>query len=207
MSSTSSSRCSRRRACPSRRRRRSRARPVQPRREALAVVSSERRLQRPVLLTCRSPMRPPEEAMLEARERRGVTSTTTWVLAVCCTAQFMVILDLSIVNVALPSIQTALGFTAPDLQWVVNAYAITFAGFLMLGGRAADYFGQRRTFSAALLLFALASLAGGLAPDQATLVAARAVQGFAGAGMAAASLAIITSSFPPGPQLHRAIGL
>ena len=133
-------------------------------------------------------------------------SRTTWVLAVCCAAQFMVILDLSIVNVALPTIQTDLGFSSPDLQWVVNAYAITFAGFLMLGGRAADYFGQRRTFAASLLLFALASLAGGLAPDQGTLVAARGVQGFAGALMAATSLAIITSSFQ-GPQLARAVGL
>jgi EmrB/QacA subfamily drug resistance transporter len=118
----------------------------------------------------------------------------------------MVILDLSIVNVALPSIQSALDFSAPDLQWVVNAYAITFAGFLMLGGRAADYYGQRRTFAAALMLFALASLAGGLAPDQGTLIAARALQGFAGALMGAASLAIITSSFQ-GPQLARAVGL
>src|SRR4051794_2288349 len=127
-------------------------------------------------------------------------------LAVCCAAQFMVILDLSIVNVALPTIQSALGFSAPDLQWVVNAYAITFAGFLMLGGRAADYFGQRKIFAFALLLFGLASLAGGLAPDQITLVVARGVQGFAGALMAASSLAIITSSFQ-GPQLARAVGL
>ena len=73
----------------------------------------------------------------------------------------MVILDLSIVNVALPSIQSSLGFSSPELQWVVDAYAITFAGFLMLGGRAADHFGQRRMFVAALLLFGLASLAGG----------------------------------------------
>ena len=73
----------------------------------------------------------------------------------------MVILDLSIVNVALPSIQSSLGFSSPDLQWVVDAYAITFAGFLMLGGRAADHFGQRRTFVLALVLFALASLLGG----------------------------------------------
>ncbi len=119
----------------------------------------------------------------------------------------MVILDLSIVNVALPSIQSSLGFSSPDLQWVVDAYVITFAGFLMLGGRAADHFGQRRTFVAALVLFALASLAGGAAPDQEVLVAARAVQGLAGALMAACSLAIITASFPPGPKLHRAIGI
>jgi EmrB/QacA subfamily drug resistance transporter len=128
-------------------------------------------------------------------------------LAVCCVAQFMVILDLSIVNVALPHIQSSLGFSSPTLQWVVDAYAITFAGFLMFGGRAADHFGQRRTFVAALLLFGLASLAGGAAPSQGVLVAARGLQGFAGAFMAASSLAIITASFPPGPKLHRAIGI
>jgi EmrB/QacA subfamily drug resistance transporter len=119
----------------------------------------------------------------------------------------MVILDLSIVNVALPSIQVSLGFTANDLQWVVNAYAITFAGFLMLGGRAADHFGQRRTFVTSLVFFGLASLAGGVAPDQATLIVARGAQGLAGAFMAASSLAIITSSFAAGPARHRAIAL
>jgi EmrB/QacA subfamily drug resistance transporter len=128
-----------------------------------------------------------------------------WLLVVCCVAQFMVILDLSIVNVALPDIQSSLGFSSPDLQWVVDAYAITFAGFLMLGGRAADHFGQRRTLVVALVLFGLASLAGGAAPNQEMLIAGRAVQGLAGALMAATSLAIITASFPPGPKLHRAI--
>jgi len=137
----------------------------------------------------------------------GRDGGSPWLLAVCCVAQFMVILDLSIVNVALPSIQSDLGFTSPDLQWVVDAYAITFAGFLMLGGRAADHFGQRRTLVAGLALFGLASLAGGAAPDQVVLVAARAVQGLAGALMAATSLAIITGSFPAGPKLHRAIGI
>ncbi len=87
--------------------------------------------------------RPPPESR-SARASR-------WLLIVCCVAQFMVILDLSIVNVALPRIQTDLGFSSPDLQWVVDAYAITFAGFLMLGGRAADHFGQRRTFVVALV--------------------------------------------------------
>jgi EmrB/QacA subfamily drug resistance transporter len=134
-------------------------------------------------------------------------SGSAWLLAVCCVAQFMVILDLSIVNVALPSIQSSLGFSSPDLQWVVDAYAITFAGFLMLGGRAADRFGHRRMLVIGLVLFGLASLAGGVAPDQGVLVGARALQGFAGALMAATSLAIITASFPPGPKLHRAIGL
>src|SRR5437764_1736690 len=130
-----------------------------------------------------------------------------WLLVVCCVAQFMVILDLSIVNVALPHIQSALSFSSQNLQWVVEAYAITFAGFLMLGGRAADQLGQRRVFVAALALFGLTSLAGGLAQTSLMLVIARAVQGFSCAFMAASSLAIITSSFPPGPKLHRAIAL
>ena len=136
----------------------------------------------------------------------GQGAPSPWLLAVCCVAQFMVILDLSIVNVALPHIQSGLGFSAPELQWIVDAYAITFAGFLMFGGRAADHFGQRRMFVLALILFALASLAGGIAGDRATLVGARAAQGFGGALMAACSLAIITSSFAPGPKLNRAIG-
>ena len=119
----------------------------------------------------------------------------------------MVILDLSIVNVALPSIQSSLGFSSADLQWVVDAYAITFAGFLMLGGRVVDSFGQRRTFAIALLAFALTSLVGGAAQSRGMLIGARGVQGLSCAFMAASSLAIITSSFPPGPQRHRAIGL
>src|SRR6478752_6022255 len=130
-----------------------------------------------------------------------------WLLVVCCVAQFMVILDLSIVNVALPSIQSSLEFSSPELQWVVDAYAITFAGFLMLGGRAADHYGQRRTFVIALVLFAVTSLIGGAAPSQGWLIGGRATQGIAGALMAACSLAIITASFPPGPRLHRAIGI
>jgi EmrB/QacA subfamily drug resistance transporter len=142
-----------------------------------------------------------------AESRRGSSSGSAWLLAVCCIAQFMVILDLSIVNVALPRIQSDLGFSSPDLQWVVDAYAITFAGFLMLGGRAADRYGQRRMLVSGLILFGLASLIGGAAPDQQVLIGARAVQGFAGALMAATSLAIITASFAPGPKLNRAIGL
>ncbi len=148
----------------------------------------------------------PNPRVLEPQLSEPRASTPPkWLLIVCCVAQFMVILDLSIVNVALPSIQSALGFSSPALQWVVDAYAITFAGFLMFGGRAADHFGQRRTFVVALVLFAITSLIGGAAPSQEVLVAARAVQGLAGALMAACSLAIITASFAPGPQLHRAI--
>ncbi|HTU87613.1 MAG TPA: MFS transporter [Solirubrobacteraceae bacterium] len=160
----------------------------------------------PAALTAEAP--PKEEAPSEADGGRFTPgSRAGLILTVCCVAQFMVILDLSIVNVALPSIQSSLSFTSADLQWVVDAYAIAFAGFLMLGGRAADRLGQRRVFVAALVLFSITSLAGGLSPDRQVLIFARGVQGFSCAFMAAASLAIITSSFPPGPKLHRAIGL
>src|SRR2546421_12207346 len=98
-------------------------------------------------------------------------------LLLSCLAQFMVILDVSVVNVALPSIRHALHFSEADLQWVVNAYTVTFAGFLLLGGRAADLLGRRRVFIAGLALFALASLAGGFAASKGTLIAARAAQG------------------------------
>jgi EmrB/QacA subfamily drug resistance transporter len=147
---------------------------------------------------------PPPEPVLIARtpaDGKGL------LLAVCCVAQFMVILDLSIVNVALPSIQSSLKFSASDLQWVIDAYAIVFAGFLMLAGRAGDLWGQRRTFVAALAFFSVASLIGGVAPTSGVLIAARALQGLAGALMAASSLAIITASFEAGPARHRAVGL
>ncbi len=157
------------------------------------------------------------EATLSLRRRKAPTRQPAapgepvlrerWLLAVCCVAQFMVILDVSIVNVALPHIQLGLGFSSANLPWVVDAYAITFAGFLMLGGRAADYFGQRRTFVAGLASFAIASLVGGLASSSGMLVGARAAQGLAGAFMAACSLAIITASFEPGAKLNRAIGI
>jgi EmrB/QacA subfamily drug resistance transporter len=152
------------------------------------------------LPTAEAPEAPP-------RPPRGFGSRQALILTVCCVAQFMVILDLSIVNVALPSIQASLNFTSADLQWVVDAYAIAFAGFLMLGGRAADQLGQRRVFVAALVLFSITSLVGGAAVNRQMLTVARGVQGFSCAFMAAASLAIITSSFKPGPQMHRAIGL
>jgi EmrB/QacA subfamily drug resistance transporter len=154
-------------------------------------------------MTIEAPASPPERE--PAASEPDHDSPSRWLLVVCCVAQFMVILDLSIVNVALPSIQSSLGFSSNDLQWVVDAYTITFAGFLLLGGRAADVLGQRRVFVVALLLFSLASLIGGVAQDQLWLVLARGAQGLAGALMAAASLAIITSSFPPGPKLHRAV--
>jgi EmrB/QacA subfamily drug resistance transporter len=129
-----------------------------------------------------------------------------WILVLTCLAQFMVILDVSVVNVALPSIREDLGFSAVDLQWVVNAYTLTFAGFLLLGGRAADLLGRRRIFVAGMALFALASLAGGLSTSQGMLTAARAVQGLGGAVVAPATLAIITTTFEEGYERNRALG-
>jgi EmrB/QacA subfamily drug resistance transporter len=124
-----------------------------------------------------------------------------------CLAQFMVILDVSVVNVALPSIRHGLGFSEVDLQWVVNAYTVTFAGFLLLGGRAADLLGRRRVFVAGLMLFALASLAGGIADSQGVLIAARAIQGLGGAVIAPASLSILTTTFAEGAARNRAVGI
>jgi EmrB/QacA subfamily drug resistance transporter len=128
-------------------------------------------------------------------------------LLLSCLAQFMVILDVSVVNVALPAIRGGLHFSEVDLQWVVNAYTVTFAGFLLLGGRAADLLGRRRVFAAGLVLFALASLAGGISDSQTVLIAARAVQGLGGAVIAPASLSILTTTFPEGPQRNRAVGI
>jgi EmrB/QacA subfamily drug resistance transporter len=119
----------------------------------------------------------------------------------------MVILDVSIVNVALPSIRSDLSFSPTDLQWVVNAYTLTFAGFLMLGGRAADILGRREVFAGGLLLFAAASLAGGLANSDGTLIAARAAQGLGGAVVAPATLSVLTTTFTEGHERNRALGL
>jgi EmrB/QacA subfamily drug resistance transporter len=129
------------------------------------------------------------------------------VLALCCLAQFMVILDVSIVNVALPSIRADLGFSATGLQWVVNAYTLAFAGFLLLGGRAADLIGRREVFVGGLLLFSLASLLGGIAQTDGQLVAARAVQGLGGAVVAPATLSILATTFTEGAERNRALGL
>lgn len=131
---------------------------------------------------------------------------TGLILAVACIAQFMVVLDVSVVNVALPTIGRDLHYSATGLQWVVNAYVLTFAGFLLLGGRAADLFGQRRIFLLGLAIFTGASLAGGLAQSNEWLTAARAVQGFGGAILSPATLTIIVTTFS-GPKLGRSIGL
>jgi EmrB/QacA subfamily drug resistance transporter len=130
---------------------------------------------------------------------------TRAILILCCLAQFMVILDVSVVNVALPSIQRDLHFSDIDLQWIVSAYTLTFAGFLLLGGRAADLLGQRTMFVFGLSLFGVASLAGGLSDAQGPLVVARAVQGLGGAIVAPVTLSVLTTTFAEGPDRNRAL--
>src|SRR3981189_2081447 len=120
-------------------------------------------------------------------------------LIVIATAQLMVVLDATIVNVALPDVQRALHFSGSGLEWVVNAYALTFGGLLLLGGRAGDILGRRRVFIAALVLFSLASLSGGFPTTQAWLLAARALRGVGGAIVAPTALSLITTTFPEGP--------
>lgn len=128
-------------------------------------------------------------------------------LAVLAVAQFMVVLDASIVNVALPSIQTALGFSESGLQWVVNAYTLMFGGFLLLGGRAADLFGRRRVFIVGLLLFSAASLVGGFATSSEWLIVARGVQGLGAAIVSPAALSIVTTTFTEGAERNKALGI
>ena len=124
-------------------------------------------------------------------------------LALLCAAQFMVVLDVSIVNVALPSIGRSLHFSRANLQWVVNAYALTFGGFLLLGGRVADLLGRRRVFMVGLVLFAVASLAGASPQSEGVLVAARAVQGLGGAILSPAALSIVTTTFEEGDRAQQ----
>jgi EmrB/QacA subfamily drug resistance transporter len=128
-------------------------------------------------------------------------------LVVLALAQFMVVLDVTIVNVALPSIQDALGFSADGLQWVVNAYTLLFGGLLMLGGRVSDLLGRRRVFLAGLSLFAAASLAGGFSGSAGMLIAMRAIQGIGGALLSPAALALVTVTFPAGRDRNIALGV
>jgi EmrB/QacA subfamily drug resistance transporter len=128
-------------------------------------------------------------------------------LALVLGAQLMIILDMTVVNIALPSIARGLHFSTPSLSWVLNAYTLTFGGLLLLGGRAGDILGRRRVFIAGIVLFTAASLAGGLATSAAWLLAARAVQGAGGAVASPAVLALITSSFSEGPERTRALGV
>ena len=128
-------------------------------------------------------------------------------LAVILVAQLMVMLDMSIVNVALPQMQSALDFSTSGLSWVLNAYSLAFGGLLLLGARAGDLLGRRRSFLAGVGLFTLASLAGGLATSPALLLAARAMQGVGGALIAPATLALLSSMFPEGRERTRSLGL
>ncbi|MFD6416982.1 MFS transporter [Streptomyces sp. NPDC060194] len=128
------------------------------------------------------------------------------VLLVACAGQFLVVLDVSVVNVALPSMRTDLGLSAFGLQWVLNAYSIAFAGFMLLGGRAGDIFGSKRMFLLGLGVFTAASLAGGLAQEGWQLLAARALQGLGAAVLSPATLTLLTSAVPAGPARTRAIG-
>jgi EmrB/QacA subfamily drug resistance transporter len=129
----------------------------------------------------------------------------TAILVLCCLAQFVSLLDVAIVNVALPSIGSEFGTSTTGLQWVVNAYTLALAGFLLLGGRAADLLGRREALASGLALFGLASLAGGVAQDEVMLVAARAGQGLGAAVVGPAGLSIITTSFAAGAERNRAL--
>lgn len=142
---------------------------------------------------------PPGPAPLSTR--RGVLT-----LLLLCGAQFLVVLDATIVNVALPSIQRALHFSEQNLQWVASGYAISFAGFLLLGGRSADLLGRRRVFLAGVVLFSVSSLAGGLAGSQGMLIGARIAQGMGGAMMSPAALSLVNTSFE-GPARTRVLGI
>jgi EmrB/QacA subfamily drug resistance transporter len=128
-------------------------------------------------------------------------------LAVIAASQLMVVLDATIVNIALPHIREALNFSTTSLSWVLNAYTLTFGGFLLLGGRAGDVLGRRRVFIAGILLFSLASLLGGLATSSGWLLAARALQGVGAAIASPTALALITTNFAEGPQRNRAFGV
>jgi EmrB/QacA subfamily drug resistance transporter len=128
-------------------------------------------------------------------------------LLLLAVTQFVIVIDASIVNVALPSIGSALHFSRDDLSWVVNAYTLTFGGFLLLGGRLADLLGRRRMFMSGLILFSVASFAGGVAQSEGWLLAARAVQGLGAAIVSPAALSIITTTFAEGAERNRALGV
>src|SRR3989441_6957815 len=131
----------------------------------------------------------------------------TLALIVIAFAQLMVVLDTTIVNVALPSVQRALHFSATDLEWVVNGYALAFGGLLLLGGRAGDLYGRRRMFVIGVLLFAAGSFAGGLATTSTWLIAARVIQGAGGAIVAPTALSLIADTFKEGAARNRALGI
>src|ERR1700685_4038283 len=129
------------------------------------------------------------------------------ILVIACLAQFMVVLDNTIVNVALPSIQRGLHFSPANLQWVINGYTLIFGGFLLLGGRAADLLGRKRLFVAGVILFSAASLLNGLAQSCGILIAGRMLQGLGGALVSPAALAIITTTFVEPGERTKALGI
>jgi EmrB/QacA subfamily drug resistance transporter len=128
-------------------------------------------------------------------------------LALICIAQFMVVLDFSIVNIALPFMQKDLGLSTANLQWIVSAYALTFGGFLLLGGRMGDLYGRRKLFMAGLFVFSLASLSGGLALSGTMLIVSRAIQGVGAAMVAPTAIALVSTTFPEGPARNKAFGM
>ena len=130
-----------------------------------------------------------------------------WALALLSVVQFMVVLDIAIVNVALPSIQVDLGFSQENLQWVISAYALVFGGFLLLGGRAADLLGRRRMFIVGLAVFAIGSLLAGLAWSEASLIGARSIQGLGAAIISPAALSILMTTFSEGRERNIALGV
>jgi EmrB/QacA subfamily drug resistance transporter len=130
-----------------------------------------------------------------------------WALALLCASQFMVVLDVAIVNVALPSIQKGLDFSQGNLQWVLSAYTLVFGGFLLLGGRTADLYGRRRVFMVGMLIFTVASLLCGLAQSEGWLISARAVQGLGAAIIAPAALSIVMTTFEEGAERNKALGV
>ena len=146
------------------------------------------------------------EAAIEGGRTRA--ETNRWlVLVLVCIAQFMVILDATIVNVALPSIQHGLHFTPSSLQWVVNAYTLVFGGFLLLGGRASDLLGRQRLFIAGLIVFTAASLINGIATSSGMLIGGRALQGLGAALVSPAALSIVTTTFAEGAERTKALGI
>jgi MFS family permease len=136
------------------------------------------------------------------------TERRKWLaLALLSAVQFMVVLDIAIVNVALPSIKVDLGFSQENLQWVISAYALFFGGFLLLGGRAADLLGRRRLFLVGVVVFTLASLLAGLAWSEGSLIAARSLQGLGAAVISPAALSILTTTFSEGRERNIALGV
>src|SRR5690349_16252314 len=146
-------------------------------------------------------------AAAQPDERRAVGVNANAVLVIVAVAQFMVILDASIVNVALPTIKRDVGFSEQSLSWILNAYTLIFGGFLLLGGRLADRLGRRRLFIAGIAVFSFASLICGLSQSEEELLVARGLQGLGGAMASPAALSIILTTFDEGPERNRALSV